>query len=58
MLGWFVKRRLSAYKRDFNYDAGYMREMFEISPRAFFRFAKIVGGSELPVTRHSYCLLP
>lgn len=45
MLGWFVKRRLSAYERDFNYDAGYMREMFDISPRAFFRFSKIVGIS-------------
>lgn len=45
MLGWFVKRRLAAYERDFNYDVGYLREMFEVSPRAFFRFSKIVGIS-------------
>lgn len=45
MLGWFVKRRLAAYERDFNYDVGYLREMFDVSPRAFFRFSKIVGIS-------------
>ena len=45
MLGWLIRRRLNSYEKDSNYDTSYMREMYEVSPRAFFRFAKIVGIS-------------
>jgi hypothetical protein len=45
MLGWLIRRRLNAFARDFNYDVSYMQEMYNVSPRAFFRFSKILGIS-------------
>lgn len=45
MLGWLIRRRLNAFARDFNYDASYMQEVYDVSPRAFFRFSKILGIS-------------
>jgi len=43
MLGWLVKRRLAAFQREFNYDPRYVLDIFEASPRAFFRFSWISG---------------
>lgn len=45
MLGWLIRRRLNAFARDFNYNVSYMQEMYDVSPRAFFRFSKILGIS-------------
>jgi hypothetical protein len=45
MLGWFVLRRLAAFEHDFDYDTSYLRDIYEASPRAFFRFSKIAGIS-------------
>ena len=37
MLKMLIRSRLSAFERRYNYDAGYMRQILEISPKAFLR---------------------
>ncbi len=41
MLGWLVKRRLAAFERTFDYDASYIEELYDVSPRAFWKFSRI-----------------
>ena len=41
MLGWFIRRRIAAFERDFGYNMSYARDIYDASPRAFFRFSKI-----------------
>ena len=43
MLGWFVRRQMTKFERDFDYDLTYARDMYDASPRAFFRFSRISG---------------
>lgn len=38
-----VFRRLARFERRHGYDLSYARELFELSPQAFFRFAKFFG---------------
>jgi len=38
MLRWLFRRSVSAFERQWNYDASYLREMIEVSPRAAWRF--------------------
>ncbi len=38
MLRWLLRRTVSAFERQWNYDASYLREMIDISPRAAWRF--------------------
>lgn len=45
MLGWLVRRRIAAIERAFDYDMSYARDIYDASPRAFFRFSKILGIS-------------
>jgi hypothetical protein len=45
MLGWLVRRRIAAFERDFDYDMSYACDIYDASPRAFFRFSKILGIS-------------
>lgn len=45
MIGWLIRKRLDAYERQFNYDVGYLRDIYAASPRAFRRFAKFLGLS-------------
>lgn len=47
MLGWLVKRRLAAFERAFDYDASYMQEMYDVSPRAFWKFSRITTLAQL-----------
>ncbi len=46
MLGWLVNKRLAAFEKDFDYDVEYMRDMYAASPRAFWKFSKILKISE------------
>ena len=46
MLGWLVRRKLRAFERDFDYDMTYARDMYDASPRAFWKFSRILGLSE------------
>ncbi len=38
MLRWVLRRMISAFERQWNYDAGYLREIIEVSPWAAWRF--------------------
>jgi hypothetical protein len=38
MLSWFLRRRLDAFERQFDYDMSYAREIVEISPRALLMY--------------------
>ena len=46
MLGWLVRKQIAKIERQFNYDFSYGRELYDVSPRAFFRFARISGMAE------------
>jgi lambda repressor-like predicted transcriptional regulator len=46
MLGWLVKRRLAAFERAFDYDTSYMQELYDVSPRAFWKYSKIAALSQ------------
>jgi len=46
MLGWIVKRRLGAFARSFNYDTSYLSELYDASPRAFWKFSKVATLSQ------------
>lgn len=46
MLGWLVKKRIAAFEKEFDYDMEYARDMYAASPRAFWKFSKILGLSE------------
>jgi hypothetical protein len=39
MLGWLVKRRLASFEKEFNYDPQYALDIYQASPKAFFRFS-------------------
>ena len=38
MLRWLFRRSVSAFERQWDYDASYLREIIEVSPRAAWRF--------------------
>jgi hypothetical protein len=40
MLTWFIKTRLSAFERQYDYDMSYARELLAVDVRAFMAFAK------------------
>jgi hypothetical protein len=46
MLGWLVKKRIAAFEKEFDYDMEYARDIYSASPRAFWKFSKILGISE------------
>jgi len=46
MLGWLVRRQIAKFERNFDYDLTYARDIYDASPRAFFRFARISGIAE------------
>jgi len=39
MLRWLLRRFISSFERQWNYDGSYMRDIIEASPRAAWRFA-------------------
>jgi hypothetical protein len=41
MIRWALRRRLDKFERDWNYDASYMREMVDASPRAAWLFSRV-----------------
>jgi hypothetical protein len=46
MMKWFLRRKLAAFERAWNYDASYMHEVLEADPRALLAFAKVMGLSQ------------
>ena len=43
MIKWLMRRGLAAFERQWNYDASYMHELIEISPRAAWMFSRAAG---------------
>src|SRR5262249_14501853 len=43
MLRWLFRLAVSAFERQWNYDASYLREIIDASPRAAWRFMNAVG---------------
>ena len=48
MRKYIARKMLDQFERHYNYDVSYMRSMLEISPAAFFKFAKLTD-----ISRHS-----
>lgn len=46
MLKTIVRNRLRAWSARYGYDASYMEQMLDVSPAAFFKFAKILGVAQ------------
>jgi hypothetical protein len=40
MLRWLLRRKAEAFERNWQYDASYLKEMIDISPRAAWMFAR------------------
>jgi len=40
MLKWLLRRVTETFERKWNYDASYLKELIEISPRAAWLFAR------------------
>ncbi|HEY5945024.1 MAG TPA: hypothetical protein VIV40_06005 [Kofleriaceae bacterium] len=43
MLKWFIRRQLSAFEKQFGYDASYMRHVLDTDLTAFMKFARAVS---------------
>jgi hypothetical protein len=43
MVKWLIKRGIAAFEREWNYDAGYLHELSEASPRAAWMFSRAVA---------------
>ena len=41
MLRWFLHRQITAFERDWNYDAGYIHELIDVDPRAMLALGKL-----------------
>lgn len=41
MIGYLLHKYLSAFERRYSYDATYLHELADMSPRDFYRFAKV-----------------
>ena len=42
MLKWFIHRKLSAFEREHNYDAGYMHQVLDTDVGGFMKFSRAV----------------
>jgi hypothetical protein len=40
MVKWMMRKAIGRFERDWNYDAGYMRDLIEASPRAAWLFSR------------------
>jgi hypothetical protein len=43
MIKWALRRALAKFERDWNYDASYMRDLIEASPRAAWLFSRVTA---------------
>ena len=41
MFGWLVRRKMKSFENEFNYDMSYARDIYDASPKAFWRFSKV-----------------
>jgi hypothetical protein len=43
MIKWFLRKAIDRFERTWNYDAGYIRDMIDISPRATWLFSRVTA---------------
>ena len=43
MFKWFLRNAIDRFEKTWNYDAGYMRDMIDISPRATWLFSRVTA---------------
>src|SRR3954469_6533385 len=43
MIRWVLRRAIDKFERDWNYDASYMRDMIDVSPRAGWLFSRVTA---------------
>jgi hypothetical protein len=43
MIKWALRRAIDKFERNWNYDAGYMRDMIDASPRAVWLFSRVAA---------------
>src|SRR4051795_12058017 len=43
MIRWVLRRAIDKFERDWNYDASYMRDMIEASPRGAWLFSRVTA---------------
>lgn len=43
MFKWLIKRQLTAFEQDYNYDASYVRDILAADTAAFMAFARVAG---------------
>ncbi len=56
MIRWLLRRQIAAFERNWNYDAGYVREVIDADPRALIAFMKAMGltkyRKDVPLAPH------
>jgi hypothetical protein len=57
MIRWVLRRWLDKFEREWNYDAAYMREMVDVSPRAAWMFSRAaaLGRFRRDLTVEAWC---
>ena len=58
MVKWLMRRGIAAFERQWNYDASYVREIIEVSPRAAWMFSRAaaIGGYRKDVPMAAWAL--
>lgn len=57
MIKWALRRAIRKFERDWNYDASYMRDMIDASPRAAWLFSRVtaLGRFRRDVPLEAWC---
>ena len=57
MLKWVLRKAIDKFERDWNYDAGYMRDIIDASPRAAWLFSRVtaLGQFRRDVPLEAWC---
>jgi len=43
MIRWIMRKKIEWFERDWNYDASYMRDIIDVSPRAAWLFSRVTA---------------
>jgi hypothetical protein len=57
MIKWALRRAIDKFERDWDYDASYMRDMIDASPRAAWLFSRVtaLGQFRRDLTIEAWC---
>ena len=48
MIRWALRKAIDKFERDWNYDASYMRDIIDASPRAAWLFSRATALGQVP----------